>query len=77
MNRLIKSKVVGPDDDLYTMEQFKGCAECGALIDYDGFGKLSDGTDVSDIRISPSQVLNPLYMSELPSWATHVVWYNR
>jgi hypothetical protein len=47
-----------------------------SLIDYDGFGEFATETQVSDRSINPSQAV-ALVRSQIPLWATHVVWYNR
>lgn len=59
--------------DLMTLQDFLGCVECGAFIDYDGYGELATATTVSNIEISPSEVKR----FEFPEWATHILWYNR
>jgi len=58
--------------DKFTMQEWKEMAECGGVIDYDGFGDLGTEEGHSDIRIWPSQWKRPP-----PSWATHINWYNR
>ena len=64
----------GPDseDDVYTVEEFKACVESGAFIDYDGFGH-----PVKDSMADPTVVVYPSRVSEIPSDATHIVWYNK
>ena len=64
----------GPDDedDVYTVEEFKHRCEQRAFVDYDGFGHpVKDGKADESIYIYPSKV------SEIPSDATHIVWFNR
>jgi len=60
--------------DHMTIEAFKKSIECGAFIDYDGFGDFATKTMVSDKTFLPSNFLERL--SKYP-WATHVVWYNK
>ena len=67
--------------DIYTIAEFIETCKIGAFIDYDGHGcftaQLKTGEYVeSGINIHPSGILKML-ISELPSWATHVIWYNR
>lgn len=49
--------------------------QTGCFIDYDGSGCLATSTHKSDVVISPSDVT--LFQLSMPSWATHVVWYNK
>ena len=59
-------------DDVYTVEEFRDCVECGGFIDYDGFGHpVKDGKANEDIWVKPSKV------NQIPKDATHIVWYNR
>ena len=51
------------------------CVENGGFIDYDGHGSLATDTEISDIEIHPSDV--SALKLKLPSWATHVMWFNR
>lgn len=64
----------GPDDedDVYTVDEFKEHCHVGSFIDYDGHGyPVKDGMADEDVVVKPSRV------NEIPSDATHVVWYNR
>lgn len=64
----------GPDneDDVYTVEEFKYRCERKSFVDYDGFGyPVKEGKADSTVLIRPSTV------SEIPSDATHIVWFNR
>lgn len=72
-DRGVRLEPIDPEADLITIEAFRASVECGAFIDYDGFGEWATGTHVSDITIRPSQ----LARTTPPPWATHVVWYNR
>ncbi len=60
------------DDVLSVKKYLKQVAE-GSLIDYDGHGNPSDGKtkDVS-VCIRPSMA-----GSDIPQWASHIVWYNK
>lgn len=61
--------------DHMTVEKWLQCVECGGFIDYDGHGALSNGTELSDIEIKPSDI--SALKLKIPSWATHVMWFNR
>lgn len=61
------------DDDVYTIEQFKGICKDGGFIDYDGFGVYAYKDKKSNIEIYPSDVQKGNVRSDF----THVVWYNR
>lgn len=45
----------------------------GWLIDYDGFGRYSDGKEMSDIVVYPSD----LKKKKIDKSWSHVVWFNR
>jgi hypothetical protein len=60
--------------DHFTLADFKACCECGGFVNSDGIGDLATATQVSDVPIKPSQILTGC---ELPTWCTHVVWYNK
>ena len=68
----MREKVRKHDDLLSVKEYLKQVAE-GSLIDYAGDGNPSDGKtkDVS-VRIRPSAA-----GSDIPQWASHIVWYNK
>lgn len=61
--------------DLFTIEDWNQCVDSGCFINYDGFGKYATTDGFSDVRVWPSdrtrEKLKP------PSWATHVLWFNR
>lgn len=58
---------------LMTIEEWTNCVECGAFIDYDGFGHPSDGVyEDSSVEIYPSERLR-----NITPGATHIMWYNR
>jgi len=60
------------EDDVYTIKEFLECVNCGAFIDYDGFGyPVKDKMADSSIMIYPSRI------KDIPDDATHIVWYNR
>ena len=58
--------------DVMTVEEFIGCCDVGAFIDYDGFGHPVKGDAMAgDLEIKPSR------SGLIPADATHVAWYNR
>ena len=64
----------GPDkeDDVYTVGEFLGHVKTQGFTDDDGWGyPVKDKKACTTICISPSTV------HEIPSDATHIVWYNR
>jgi hypothetical protein len=61
--------------DLMTLENFKRDCSEGFFIDYDGSGRLATAKGVSDIEIYPSLLKDKTFV--IPSWATHVEWYNK
>ena len=58
---------------LMPLQEFIDCVECGAFIDYDGFGELATATHCSEIEIYPSEVK----VTQWPEWCTHIAWYNK
>jgi hypothetical protein len=59
--------------DLMTLDNFIHTCKNGCFNDYDGFGNYSDGEILSDIEVSPSDILHGNIRYE---W-THVVWFNK
>jgi hypothetical protein len=58
--------------DLMTLEDFKEACECGAFIDYDGYGNYAFEDKVSNIETRPSK-----FLKKRDNRFTHIVWYNR
>jgi hypothetical protein len=57
-------------------EDFVANCRATAFTDDDGFGVLAThNLRISNIRVYPSEALHRGY--DRPSWATHVVWYNK
>lgn len=57
--------------DLMDRDDYLECVHSGSFMDYDGCGHpVKDGA-MASMRTIPSKV------SELPSDATHVMWFNR
>lgn len=60
------------EDDVYTVKEFNEFCECGAFIDYDGFGHpVKDSLADYSIDIFPSS------LEDIPEDATHIIWFNR
>ena len=59
--------------DLMPLQEWINCCESGGFVDYDGHGNLATADKCSRIEISPSQ----RRVIKYPSWATHIVWYNK
>ena len=61
--------------DLIPLDEFKGACDCGAFIDYDGFGHYATKHQMDgDYEVRPSNVVKG---EVAPEWATHVMWFNR
>jgi len=59
--------------DLIPLKEFKQHVKDGSFIDYDGHGNLATKNSISDIVVQPSTIKK----IKIPSWVTHVCWYNR
>ena len=60
--------------DLIPIDQFKNMCDCGAFIDYDGYGYYSDGELVDySFTLRPSHVRK----NGLDQKFTHILWLNR
>lgn len=57
-----------------TWDDFVECVESGGFMDDDGHGDLATATQCSNKMINPSSVGEHY---KKPTWATHVVWYNK
>ncbi len=69
------TEAVEARDDLMTIDAFRDCVRSGLFIDYDGFGhpvKFIDGRPMHS-----QAIVKPSTSQDIPSDATHVVWYNR
>lgn len=61
--------------DVMTVEEFKQACESSLFVDYDGSGwparngKMQRGA--ADDRIKPSRLV------DIPTDATHIVWFNK
>ena len=76
-----KMKPLDPDlGSLMPLSEFVDSCELGHFINYDGFGNYATAKETSDIEVRPTDVARNgkrLASFQAPSWATHVVWYNR
>ena len=66
-----------PGDDVYELNEFYELCKQEALNDYEGYGRFSNGREVSR---NPNDVIAPSSAARgalWPEWATHVVWYER
>lgn len=71
-------RAVDEDEQLYTIAEFLESCALNCLIDYDGFGEFATKTEVSDVTVSPSNMVRPEWRAaNVPRWATHVAWYNK
>lgn len=59
--------------ELYSFEIFKAFCKTGGFIDYDGYGKYSDGEKMSNISIFPSDIRHKHHRKDF----SHVIWFNR
>ena len=59
--------------DLIEIDEFVEMCNNGGFIDYDGHGYYSNGTEMSNIYVCPSDITSS---GVVPGW-THVVWFNR
>lgn len=58
--------------DLMTVDEFKDNCKCGGFIDYDGFGHpVLQNKMMDDVEIKPSR------LDLIPTYATHIIWFNR
>lgn len=57
--------------NLYLIEEFRSNVDCGGFIPYDGAGYYATKTHMSREHSVWSS------NKEIPSWATHVIWFNR
>lgn len=67
--------------DVYTVKGFLEFCECGAFIDYDGYGHPAiciDNTGHVQEGLSDRMIdVRPSKLDRIPSDATHIVWFNR
>lgn len=59
---------------LYTLDEFVSFCDNGPMFsDYDGTGYYATKDKMSDITISPSDILEGIYRKDF----THVMWFNK
>ena len=59
--------------DHMTMDEFVKACLCGAFIDYDGHGCYATANMMSNLVVSPSDVMQGKHDTSY----THVVWFNK
>lgn len=58
---------------LMTLGEFIEACRTGSFIDYDGIGNYATETQVSNVEVSPSDVVQ----GNVDARWTHIVWFNR
>jgi hypothetical protein len=64
-----------PHSDKITLTSWTQQVKFKNLIDYDGHGYLATKAGVSDAQIRPSDFTTGSV--KIPSWVTHICWFNR
>jgi len=57
--------------DLMPVDEFRASCEGGTFVDYDGHGCPVKAGLMADKEVKPSR------LNEIPSGATHILWFNR
>lgn len=72
------SEAQGEDDDwprcIMTVAEFLEDCEMGALIDYDGFGRMLTITEDGEVEHGD---MWPSNRHTIPEHVTHIEWFNR
>lgn len=58
--------------DLYSIREFQDMCVCGAITPHDGNGYLASAT-----HFNPGSSAFLSMRPTKPSWATHVMWFNK
>lgn len=66
------SEKVRPDDDVYTIQEFREMCQVGGFVDDDGVGHPAVGG-----RFNQNVAISPSNIAAIPPEATHVVWFNK
>ena len=70
----------GEGDCVIPIDEFRKAVACGAFTDDDGYGDLASNDHFAlDNRVYVSDIgidLSNMSPEVLPSWVTHVCWYN-
>jgi hypothetical protein len=70
----MRMKPIPDYGDLMTIDDFTEMCFNGALIDYDGCGRYSDGKEIDiDVGVYPSDIVH----KQIDHKWSHVVWFNR
>lgn len=72
--RIVRLEKIPSYGDKMTLVNFLECCRTGALVDYDGTGRLATVDRITDIRILPSDLS---LLETAPDSLDHVVWFNR
>lgn len=70
----MKTEPIPDYGDIYPLNTFIEHCKFNWFIDDDGIGRLSSETEMSDIQVSPSELV--LKDFDPRGW-THVIWFNK
>lgn len=62
------------EECLMPLQEWQECVECGGFIDSDGSGNPATSTHRGNAGLYPSYAKAK---RPIPTWATHVCWYNK
>ena len=62
---------------LMTISEFSVAVDAGVFTNDDGFGKFATSARMSSQAVWPSLFKALVRARKIPSWATHVVWFNK
>ena len=77
---IFKDQINAPDyGDLYTINAFIDCVDCGGFLDSDGYGELChEHSDISEeINTEYVKCNVPFLKEAIKQGYTHVMWYNK
>lgn len=70
---VLKEEVDYKEEDVMSLEDWKGCVVAGGFIDYDGYGRYVKDGRATNIEIYPSDLKAGCIREEFDT----IVWYNR
>jgi hypothetical protein len=85
----LKWRPIEEEDTVIELKEWLQNVSDRYFADYDGHGEYATKTEVSNIAVCPSDITDGIEKFKrgvfdiskdelkIPSWATHVVWYNR
>ena len=76
MNTLVKLKPHNDNGEFMLVYEWLDAVNAGAYVDDDGFAHWATQEGVSVTAVYPSHVIGVAADDVVPTWATHVVWYN-